>query len=185
MTLRLFLLTLVGLMSFELPNGLDVSSWIESGGRWFDSRMADLDHLKTEMDRAYNGSIEPELTVESSTPVDSLAVEIARMRADVTFENVVEGQIAEFRTDLAAIEAARPLPDEAPVVIAVETPAPSVEPPDPGCFDQEIEIDPPVNSVPMVEQGASIERLNSAVRLTRQALSAWASLIEPNPEDMR
>jgi hypothetical protein len=180
MALRLFLLALVALMSFELPSGQDFRSWSDGGSRWVDARMADLSQIRTEVEQAFS-RLSP---TESALTPDSLSVEIAQIRADVAFETAMDGLASAFRADLASIEARLPIAEEAPVdVVTVKNTAKVT---DPACFDPELEVNPPATIITTNEVSSTqADRLTSAVRLTRQALSAWASLIDANPEATR
>jgi hypothetical protein len=186
MALRLFLLALVGLMSFELPSERDVSSWTEGGSRWVNARLASLSDLKTEVERAFIGVSQPDPANEPASPPDSLTAEIASMRADLAFETAMDGLARNFRTDLASIQAALPVAEEAPIAVdTVDTLGITVEQVEPRCFDPETEASRPSSLGVFVDPNPSADRLSSAVRLTREALSAWASLIEGNQEDSR
>jgi hypothetical protein len=87
-------------------------------------------------------------------------VEAAPSRVDLEFEAVTEAMASEFSTDLASIKS-KP---------AVESALASSEP----------EGDPsPEVAVPPAAQAPRTERISEAVRLTKQAVDAWASLIQP------
>jgi hypothetical protein len=182
MALRLWLVALVALMSFELPTRHDLASWTENGSRWLGSRVADLSDFGTEVERAFTGLSRPETASEPTNPVDPVVEELALMRADLAFEVAMDGLLADFKGDLVATEAKLPVAAEAPVAVAIENRAPIVEPTDPVCFDPEIEVVDPVRVSSTIEVVPTAERLHSAVRLTRQALSAWASLISSTTE---
>jgi len=79
-------------------------------------------------------------------------------RADLVFEAVSEAMASEFSTDLAL-----------PATKPVESVAASAEP--------EPEFVPEVTTVPTLPDPRT-ERITEAVRLTRQAVGAWASLIQ-------
>jgi hypothetical protein len=186
MALRLFLVALVGLMSFELPSVQDFSSWKAKGDRWVESRLADLSHLKCEVEDAINHSSQTENAPVAKASDDSLAREIVQMRVDAAFETAMDGLSTNFRADLSEVEASRPVAEEAPKLAkVVDFTQPLIEQPEPACFDPQFEVAPPGHFFRTVETSKPIDRLSSAVNLTRQALSAWASLIEAESEDAR
>ncbi len=185
MALRVFLLGLVALMSLELPTGQQVQSWTENGSRWLSVRMNDVCQFGTEFKRAWSDQESSVPTPGTSTPADPLVDEIALMRSDLAFEMAMNGLIADFRTDLAATEAKLPVASEAPALAIVERlPSESVvEATEPACFDHEMAVEEieSARSTGLVETASIENRLGSAVRLTRQALSAWASFL-PIPD---
>jgi hypothetical protein len=96
------------------------------------------------------------------TPAASTA-EAVPGRADLVFEAVSEAMASGFAADLASMKS-KP---------TVETALASVEP--------EGEPTPEVAAAPTA-QAPPIERISEAVRLTRQAVDAWASLIQPTAD---
>jgi hypothetical protein len=86
--------------------------------------------------------------------------ETASSRVDLAFEAALEGMTSGFSADLASARLATP----------VEEKVAAVEPePDPA---SEVEAEP----------ASRLDRISTAVRLTRQAVDAWASLIQPTAE---
>ena len=80
----------------------------------------------------------------------------ASIRADLAFDAVVEGMTSTFSDDLAEN-------------LSVSTLIAPVE-----ATSEPVAIESP---------GSRAEKLNEAVRLTRQAVDAWASLIRPSEDD--
>jgi hypothetical protein len=182
MALRLFLISLVALMSLELPTHRDLTALADSSGRWMSSKATELSDFKNEVILAFTSLSRPEAAQESKPDADSLAEEIVLMRQDVAFEAAQENLVADFRAELARIDDALPVAEEARPIVAVEQPptvTPAVEsiPSDPAIEEAE-PVKARVASVP----SDTVDRLSNAVQLTRQALSAWASLI-PSTDD--
>jgi hypothetical protein len=95
--------------------------------------------------------------------------EAAPDRVDLAFEAVAESMASAFSSDLAlnvprapveeAVASIKPQADLAPAVAAV-----------------------PVVVEPQAPQESTLERISTAVRLTKQAVDAWASLVQPTTE---
>jgi hypothetical protein len=187
MTLRVLLVGLVASMGYELPSGQDIESWTRTGSQWVNARLADLSHLRAEAERSIARSTDSDRAVEP-TPAPSATAEVGLTRDDLMFDAVVEGMASDFATDLASIEVAKPV--EA-VVVAIE---PFVEMSEAACLDPELEVAAPDTPAradlevtaaspapsPTIEATSKAERISTAIRLTRQAISAWASLIQPS-----
>ena len=181
MALRVLLVGLVASMGFELPDGQELSSWTKTGRDWFNARMVDLSNLRVEAERVIAEDADGERAEEPA----AAPIEVASTRADLAFDAVVEGMASEFATDLASIEARKP-PDEALAAVEPSREIPPAEQSDPSLEDPDVETlaeaDPaPTAPAQAVEPPSRIERISTAVRLTREAMNAWASLIQPSP----
>ena len=182
MALRVLLVGLVASMGLALPSGQDVKSWADSGGRWVESRLADLNHFRAEAERAFEGgpATDPAVYAEATAPART---EVATTRDDLTFDAVVEGMASSFAADLATIEKAK-----SGVEIAATTPAPTLEEvPADTCIAPDALVaegdsldleNPEASPTPVlaVESPSTAEKLTSAVRLTKEAVNAWASV---------
>ena len=178
MALRFLLVSLVAGMGFELPSGGDVATWTRAGRDWVDARMGDLSSLKAEARLAFAGAVDCEREVEpAASPVD-----VAPTREDLAFEAIVEKMASDFKADLATIEEPKPV-DEALVIVEPfrEMPPAALTDPEPA-VPAPVEVAgarPEVVAPATVESASRVERISAAVSLTKQALSAWASLIQP------
>jgi len=170
MALRFLLVSLVAGMGFEMPNGTDVETWTRPGRDWVEARVADIAGLRTRAERAFAGADDREPVAEA---VSSLAGAEAPLAAsDLAFEVVSEGMAADFAVDLALTR--------------------SEEPPAPAVADAAMlaDLDGPA-ALPSGESVAALlaaedapapsrsSRLFNAVRLTREAVHAWAILVQP------
>ncbi len=178
MALRFLLVSLVAGMGCELPSQSDLECWARAGQEWVDARVGDIARIKVEAELALAGVADS----ERETAPDPSPVEATPDRDDLAFEAVVEKMASDFAADLAAIE--EPVPaDEAVVVVEPfrEMPPAAWTDPEPAApaFEEVAESRPEV-SAPSGEKPASrSEQISAAVRLTKQALGAWASLIQP------
>ena len=186
MALRFLLVSLVAGMGLELPSGQELSSWTRAGREWAGARMVELSSLRVEAEQAFLGATDCERAIENTGPIAS--AEVGASRADLAFDVVVEGMASTFAADLVASRSDRPesvsTPDafadqrrgEDPPILAWSDPEP-----EPAFFPASVETRPEaVSEVPAI--AARVDRLSAAVRLTRQALSAWALLIEGSSE---
>ena len=166
MALRVLLVGLVAGMGCELPGGDDLAAWNRAGRAWVEARMADLAAIRCELGAAPAALAEAE-------PVEPAAIPTS----DLAFEVVVEGMVSGFAADLAG----SPEPDAAIVLAPEPEPIPTVEP------TSLAWVDPEPAPAPFIEEPAPTpapgraHQFASAVRLTGEALSAWASLIEGLP----
>jgi hypothetical protein len=188
MALRTLLLGLVAGMGLEIPSEGDISCWARSGREWAQARLAEPSMPRVEAD--------PALAVQSNQPIDSpAAVECPEASGDRAFEVASEGMAADFAADMAAIEA--PKMAEVEVAPAVGLPV-GEEMPGPACLvvveDQEIPSDQ-AGEIVAGDDPAEVmdgtdgtpsraDRLSSAVRLTGQAVQAWADLWHDGSEDL-
>lgn len=187
MALRLVLVGLVASMGIELPSGSDLANWTRTGREWAGARTADLSVIRVEAARtcagpADCGPAEGHLGAADVTGAGS-------GRADLAFDVVVEGMAVDFAADFASLRVDGPAPDQVPDAISggergVVPTELSWSDPEPVPADPiaEVAIEAPALPVeaPLVSRRS--ERLSTAVRLTRQALDAWARLIEGSAE---
>ncbi len=188
MALRFMLVSLVASMGFEMPTGADLSHWTRSGRDWADARMADLSGLRAEAGRVFADPAE-------SARVDELSAAVASCpgtTADLAFEAVGEGMATSFAADLALarVEESKPAA-EAPNLARADEPAAvapaSAEPvvnlaatAEADCLDASEAGDPAVaNSA----EPSRADRISSAVRLTGEAVQAWANLIQSSADE--
>lgn len=187
MALRLVLVGLVASMGIELPSGSDLANWTRTGREWAGARMADLSVIRVEAARTCAGPAD-------CGPADGHlgAADVTGAgsgRADLAFDVVVEGMAVDFAADFASLRVDGPAPDQVPDAISggergvVHTELSWSDPePVPAAPIAEVAIEAPALPVeaPLVSRRS--ERLSTAVRLTRQALDAWARLIEGSAE---
>ncbi|WP_435007395.1 hypothetical protein P12x_004706 [Tundrisphaera lichenicola] len=173
MALRFLLVSLVASMGLDLPGAPELAGWARAGRDWAEARMVEFSAYRADAGRFFLAS--PVMGAEAED--DGLAPETA----DLAFDVVVEGMASNFAAELLAdrrdqkfnemgsdvfaksvvpdIPTAKVVSGPAPESASVTAPSPSVEVP---------------SATPKVSRGA---RISSAVELTRQAMSAWVSLI--------
>jgi hypothetical protein len=195
MTLRIMLVGLVASLGFELPSGSDVSRWAQAGTAWVQARM--LDRSGPEI------GCKPELAepsdcqqVVEKIEVPALVAE-AEAVSDAAFQVAAERVTVDLAADLVASHR-----DETPVVevapkLALEAPAPVGLPEgeEAGCLvvnadeartvevalpDEPSPADPVDSTVGSPER---LDRVSSAVRLTREAFNAWAAVMQQYAEE--
>ena len=199
MTLRIMLVGLVASLGFELPSGPDVSCWARSGRDWVIARAADLSGPEVEADRPDTGpadchQAEPTISIERSV------VEVDRPAPDdVAFAAASEAMAAEFAADLMSMNEERLPTEDAPALLADATPPiglPDGEefslPPSPAAEEGPVDVavtvaaedDAPAESTVETEESCTrADRASSAIRLTREAVQAWAGLILESAEE--
>jgi hypothetical protein len=185
MTLRIMLLGLVASMGIELPSGADISSWTRSGRDWVASRLGDLPGPYVEADRADAG---PTDCHQAGRPTESPVVAVAEdcgIAADLAFEAVSEAMAADFSADLLTMQAEESPSETAPVMLSSDEP-PAVGLPD---GEETMTLAVPADEAEAVEPDeetseshSCLDRVSSAVRLTREAVQAWATLIQESAE---
>lgn len=194
MALRLVLVGLVASMGIELPSGSDLANWTRTGREWAGVRMADLSVIRVEAARTCAGPAD-------CGPADGHlgAADVTGAgsgRADLAFDVVVEGMAVDFAADFASLRVDGPAPDQVPDAISggergVVPTELSWSDPEPVPADPiaEVAIEAPalpVEALALPVEATLVsrrsERLSTAVRLTRQALDAWARLIEGSAE---
>ena len=193
MTLRIMLMGLVASMGIELPSEADVSSWTRSGRDWVGARMVDLSGPSVEADRA---DAEPTDCQQASMPAGSPVIAVAEDSVasdDMAFEAVSAGMAADFTADLLTMQVEEPPSESVPVTLASDE-APAVGLPD---GEEMMSLATPADEAEAqtqaVESGdepievnettSHLERISSAVRLTREAVQAWTTLMRESTED--
>ncbi len=166
MTLRVLLVALVAALGLDLPGSEELAAWKRSGREWVAARMADLSSLRIEAEPAPAGS--PDRSTCDALAADSTAG-AGSGRVDLAFEAAVEEMASGFSADLGSMKS-RP-----PVGVASALVEPRTEP--------EADPAPSVAGDP-IAQDSRLEKISTAVRLTRQAVDAWASLIQPTSDQV-
>jgi hypothetical protein len=171
MVLRILLVGLVAALGLDLPDSAEIAGWRKSGHEWASARMADLSSLLVEAELAFGASPDRAIGGESRE-VETIPV-APSSRVDLAFEAVVEGMASGFSADLALMEESKPPVEEAVASVepTPEGPAAGVASPEPAPAAEILA--PPISR---------LERISTAVRLTRQAVDAWASIIQPTAD---
>ena len=193
MTLRIMLVGLVASLGFELPSGSDVSCWAKAGQTWIQSKMIDPSGPET---------VEPKLDVVVPTDcrqvvekseVPSIVSEKETCAADAAFQVVTESIAVDLSADLLANHREEAPAEPVVARVELEAPAPVVLPEaeEAGCLivnaDEaktaesawtldEAKSTEPVETI--VEDAPKPDRVSAAVRLTREAVQAWADLMQ-------
>jgi hypothetical protein len=196
MTIRIMLVGLVASLGFELPSGSDLSSWAQAGTEWVHGRMADRSGpgVETKLDLAGPSDCQQ---ADETFKVPSLACE-KEADADRAFQAVSEGMARDLSADLLAGHREEPPGEPIGPMLALEGPAPVGLPEGEeavGCLvvlaDEAsavkvapIDEEMPDDSVDSTDGSpVRLDRLSSAVRLTREAVQAWADLmLQPDEE---
>jgi hypothetical protein len=197
MTLRIMLVGLVASLGFELPSGSDVEGWAKASTAWVQAKMVDPSEPVSERKLDHAGPSDCQQVVENCE-VPPLACESPKVEdPDVSFEAVLERIANGFAADVLASDRQEPPVDEVAPQVTVEVPA-SVGLPEGeerGCLvvpaDEVktaevawIEADRPAEPVEVtIESPSRLERISSAVRLTREAVEAWAAVMQMPVED--
>jgi hypothetical protein len=196
MALRVLLVAIVAALGLELPGADELVGWERSGREWVAARLADLSTLRLDealasepteaapdradlvfeavtdsmasdfaSDLASIGSKPPDEGILASIgPQAGPASSTQPDRADLVFEVVAESMASDFASDLASIGSK---PSDQGILASVEPqagPASAVAP-------AVAEASSP--------QESTLHRLSTAVRLTKQAVDAWVSVIQP------
>ncbi len=194
MALRCLLVSLVASLGFELPSNQDVTSWTVLGRNWVSGRAVDLSALQAEAS-GWLGLGDPTIkpSPERPTPTDPEQEAAAASTTgpdDLAFESIGEGMALAFASDLETARDgdATPAPVSAPapaelVAAAEPQPMPDLDPmalafPAPSADSTDEEVVEPTD--PSMIRA---DRLASAFRLTREAVQAWATLVQPVSED--
>ncbi len=187
MTLRIMLVGLVASLGFEPPSVPDVSRWAQAGTAWVRARMLDQSEAEVgcQLDLAVPSDCHQ---VHQSFEVPPIVLDSEPGADDVAFQVVTEEISADLIADLKTLQR-----EEEPLgpSLAAEPTAPVGE--DKGCLvvssDEPVEVATIDESRPADQVNPAIaspdrhERISSAVRLTREALNAWAELIQQPDED--
>jgi hypothetical protein len=199
MGLRLLLVGLVTSLGFEWPAPGNVARWVETGRVWVVTQWDRWVPALPNGEEAFASDDEPAIcaavSAETASPVVSAPVTRSLPReapaaclADDAFAAVVDTMVADFAPDLAP----RPAPPERAAVawepvelgddlypgLAYElnrqgerTTLSDTPEPDVSCRDRS-------SDHPSAAPPTSTERLARAVHLTREALHAWATLLQ-------
>ena len=162
MGLRLLLVALVTCLGFEWPGLGEFAAWGDSGRAWISTRVSNFSSFRAEARAALGWTAEP---IVAGPATDKVPADTVSGRLDLAFEAVVEGMASGFASNLAQ---SSPVLTSAELAKEAETQGPE-EPTTTASF------------VPLDGSVSRFERISTAVRLTRQAVDAWASLIEPTP----
>ena len=198
MVLRCLLVSLVASLGFELPSGKDVNLWTSSSQTWVSARATDLSALGAEA-AGWLGLNDPtmrrtsELDTNEVNANQPIEVEAPALSAEFAFELINEDMALSFADDQARLLAAT-IVETAPVTAAetiiLNEPdgealalADSPLNPESGTSTQALagsESTPTLqpDEVSPESSAAPTDRLYSAVRLTREAVHAWASLAQ-------
>ena len=198
MVLRCLLVSLVASLGFELPRGQDLTSWTVSSRGWVSARATDLSALGLEAsgwlgltDPTVGRMAELAATPAAATPRPAYVAPL--LSTELVFGLINEDMALSFADDQARLLAATVA--EAPPAAAAESLAPAAQAsatsdlPEPN-------LNPEIDSLARVFAGPESEltdeavatapdaglvptdRLHSAVRLTREAVHAWASFAQ-------
>jgi hypothetical protein len=179
------LLGLVASMGFELPSGADLSRWIDSSRCWVGSTVADRSGHCGE---ASKPDVVPAdcRQAQESCPAPCLAMP-PKLSEDQAFEAVTDAIAADFTADLVA-KAPEPQPvvEETTVVEVFEIPAVGLpageELVSQVVTEEKVDVAVPAEKPVTTELTEAVqdrlERISSAVRLTRDAVQAWADVIQ-------
>ena len=193
MALRCLLVSLVVSLGFEMPTRHDVQSWSLASRNWVTARSSDLSALRLEAsnwlaktDSATQSAIEPtqpETVVTTSNPVEP-----SNPNDDVVFALIGEEMAQEFTLDEARMLAledaseAPPVAEAEPVLMAGTGP---IEPTDaelmalafPAPDADSIVGEENDDLAGSLNRDPAPTRLSSAVRLTQEAVQAWAVVV--------
>lgn len=200
MVFRCLLVSLVASLGFELPSGQDVTSWTRSGQGWVSARIVELSALQAEAS-GWLGMNDPtvkrmaELAVAETTPVPVLQAAELAAPAELAFESINESMAQDFARDQVQIAAALPQAPEATPIVPESTQTIVA------IIETESTANPEIESMTLVlansladthadeveEEESTVDdstaRLNSAVRLTCEAVQAWATVIQNVGDD--
>ncbi len=183
MTLRIMLVGLVTSLGLELPSGADVSSWAEAQSTWVRAAMLDQSATGDEAppvlaqvaDRHQAGET-PEAPATACPNADP---------SDAAFEAASGAMTADLAADLlASLPEEAPAIDEAEPALALEAPSPA-EDESVGCLavaEAGDEMDERDEVAFEAEPTPTVDRVSSAVRLTREAVQAWVDVLQQDAE---
>jgi hypothetical protein len=194
MTLRIMLLGVVASMGFELPSGSDISCWANSAQRWVDATKSDQSRHCVEAEKA---DVLPSNCLLTSTEScrAPMAVEPTKACDDEPFDAVSHAMAADFVADLLVKgpkpEALEPQPLIVEILEVPATGLPSGE--EVAIVEitaEKVEVAQVSEDLSVIEDAKDVtsamherlDRIASAIRLTREAVQAWAEAIEPSDE---
>jgi hypothetical protein len=190
MTLRIMLVGLVASLGFEPPTGSDVSGWVQAGKAWVQARMLDRSGPEVELKLDLAGPSDCQ-RVDLKFEVPPLVCE-KEGASDSAFKAVLDGIATDLSADLLANHREEAPSDQVASKLAIEAPAPVplAEAEDVGCLIVPVDEaktaevawtgeDKPADSVEStIGLPERPDRVSSAVRLTREAIQAWADLMQ-------
>jgi hypothetical protein len=188
MTLRIMLLGLVASLGLELPTRADVEGWATAGAAFACSATECLASPRVEVvalpDLA--DGTDRHQAEASFDPSPFVGEEAAD--ADMAFAGAAEALASDLSADLAANPIDRsPAEEVQEAIIALEPPAQAAPAEDEsaGCLLAEAdEADVmPSDQAEATTADEPADRISSAVRLTREAIHAWASLLQSADDD--
>jgi hypothetical protein len=193
MTIRIMLMGLVASLGFELPSGSDVSRWAQAGSAWAQGRMTEQSgpEVEAKLDRAgLSDCRQAEVTPEVPSLVSEEEAEV-----DWAFRAVSEGMAADLAADLLASHRDEEPTRESGLCEAGEPASVGLpEGEEVGCLvvpadessaavTASVDEDMPDDSDGTTEVSPErTDRVSAAVRLTREAVRAWAGLMLQSDE---
>jgi hypothetical protein len=191
MTLRIMLVSLVASLGFELPSGSDVSCWAKSSAAWVQAHMLDEPGpvIERELDLAGPSDCQ---RVDETFEVPAVCCE-KEFKSDAAFKAVTEAIAADLSVDLLASHREEAPGDQLNRKVVFEMPAPVGLPEgeEVGCLvvpadeakTPQVTWTEDVLPADPAESPARVDRVSSAVRLTREAVQAWADLMQQSVEE--
>lgn len=180
MTLRIMLVSLVTSLGLELPSGADVSSWAEAQSTWVRAAMLDRSATGDEAPPALARVADRHQAGETSEAPATACPKADH--SDAAFEAATGAMAADLASDLLASQPEEaPAIDEAGSALALETPSPA-EDDSVGCLANAEAGDEMDEIIVEAEPAPKVDRVSSAVRLTREAVQAWVDLLQPDAE---
>lgn len=164
MALRIALVAFAASLGLDLAEFERAASCLKSSEAWLEARLAELSWPSIGLEES--PSISPDTPIETRV-VAKPELQAISARDDLAFETAVEGMASLFATDLVAMQPQSRAQASPELVVAYQTePDPTPDP-----------VEVPIAA------DSRLEQISNAVRLTRQAVGAWASLMQPtNPQ---
>ena len=174
MALRLFLVSMVAGMGLSLPTARDLESWNSQAHAYWMAGIEQWDALMPSGVRAFAEDARPAPQIVVAGPrIEPIEASIAEpddtpLIADIQFEAIVEVMASRFSNDLAPLTT---LVAEAPPALPTTAAVELLELP-----TDVFASDEPTTEV-ATARPANLDGLGNAVRLTKEALTAWASVL--------
>ncbi len=176
MALRLFLVSMVAGMGLSLPTARDLEEWNRKGRAVWVAGLQQWDAMMPTGSRAFAEETRPAPLVIVTQVPDEPTIDLIPLAEDIQFEAIVEVMASRFSEDLQLLVAAIN-----PELIAVVAEAPELElPSDVFAMDQEAALSSTSQAdqiTPSPTEPARTERVLQAVRLTKEAISAWVGVL--------
>jgi hypothetical protein len=194
MTLRIMLVGLVASMGYDLPSGPDLSCWAQAGRDWVHARMADLTGSVVEADCPDLGPTDCHQAKACVSIEPSVVAEQVKAPDDAAFVAVSEAMVSEFAADSVPIRDEASPVEDAPVMVASDAPPVGL----PGGEESSVQVSPatetekvdafksddvPSESTDETDKVPTQADLSSAIRLTREAVQAWANLMPQSSDE--